>query len=252
MRSDLQYRTGFAVFVLAQLLITALDFATIWFIFGQTPALEGWSLEQVAFLYGFATLSFGVADLLVGSVEDVSVMVRTGLMDRYLTRPAGALMQVVGDRFVLRRLGRIAQAVAVLAWSMSRLEIAWDGGSISVFVVTLLAGPVIAGSVWVVTASHTFWLVNTQEMSNAFTYGGHFAISYPLSVLESWLRVLLAYIIPLAFISYFPALAILDAPDPLETPEALRYLTLPVAFMSAAIARIVWRFGLSHYQSTGS
>ena len=60
--------------------------------------------------------------------------------------------------------------------------------------VTLVAGTVIFGAVWIATSAAAFWTVEGQEMGNAFTYGGNLATQYPIDVLGDWLRRLFTFV----------------------------------------------------------
>jgi ABC-2 type transport system permease protein len=42
---------------------------------------------------------------------------------------------------------------------------------------------------------------------------------YPIDVYAAWFRRFLGYVVPLAFVCYFPALYLLDKPDPLGPPR---------------------------------
>ena len=94
-------------------------------------------------------------------------------------------------------------------------------------------------------------LFRSGEFTNAFTYGGNFLAQYPIDIFSSWLRRFLAYIVPLAFVSYFPALYILDKPDPLGLPRLLEFSSPLVAAIAAVIAGLVWRGAVRHYRSAG-
>ena len=76
----------------------------------------------------------------------------------------------------------------------------------------------IFGSVWVVGGCISFWTTEGGEFTNAFTYGGNFMSQYPVDIFSGWMRRFLAYLVPLAFVCYFPALYLLDKPDPLGLP----------------------------------
>ena len=81
--------------------------------------------------------------------------------------------------------------------------------------------------------------------------GGNFLAQYPIDIFSSWLRRFLAYIVPLAFVCYFPALYILDKPDPLGLPRLLEFSSPLVAAIAAVIAGLVWRGAVRHYRSAG-
>ena len=74
----------------------------------------------------------------------------------------------------------------------------------------------------------------------------------PITIYGPWLRRMMCYVVPGAFVAYFPALALLGRPDPLGLPEALQWSSPLVAAIAVTGARLVWRTGVRHYQGTGS
>ena len=68
-RADLQYRTSFFLFVFSQALVAGLDLAVILVLFTQVDSIAGWSVAEVALLYGLAGIGFGLADLFFSEVE---------------------------------------------------------------------------------------------------------------------------------------------------------------------------------------
>jgi ABC-2 type transport system permease protein len=252
LRSDWQYRVSFVVFIVTGLLLTGLDFVGIAVLFTKTPALGGWTIQQVAFIYGMAGLCFGIGDFLVGSVEAISPKVRDGSFDLLLTRPVNVLVNLTASEFAFRRIGRITQATTVFAVAVAANDIDWTAGRLVMLPVAIVSGTVIACATWVITSSVSFWMVNTQEIANSFTYGGLTATSYPVHILEQWLRVVLTYVVPLMFVNYLPTLYLLDLETPLALPGWLRFASPAVAVAASVVARFVWRAGLRHYRSTGS
>ena len=116
----------------------------------------------------------------------------------------------------------------------------------------MLSGVVIFGSVWVVSSSISFWAVGAQEVANSFTYGGSFAHQYPLQVYARWLRTLLGWVVPMAFVAYVPTLHLLDAPNPLGLPAWLSATPPLVALVCVLVARWVWALAIRQHQSTGT
>jgi ABC-2 type transport system permease protein len=117
--------------------------------------------------------------------------------------------------------------------------------------VMIPAAIVIFASVWTVGSCLSFWTTDGGEFTNAFTYGGNFLAQYPVDIYSSWLRRFLCYLVPLAFVCYFPALYILDKPDPLGLPRLLQFTSPVVAGIGAVVAGLVWRFAVRHYRSAG-
>jgi ABC-2 type transport system permease protein len=250
-RSQLQYRLSFALNFLGMVLITLLDFIAILIIFQQVPALAGWSVEEVALLYGIACVSFGLTDLAVGHLDLFPNMIREGTFDQILVRPLPSLFQVVASDFALRRLGKATQGLAVLVFALIQADVAWTIGRAVMLPVAIVSAIVIYAAVWVALATIAFWIVDAIEFVNAFTYGGNTLSQYPLNVFARWLRSLVLFVVPISFVAYFPALYLLDKPDELGLPDALRYASPIVAVVTAVVATAAWRHAVRHYRSAG-
>ena len=252
LRSDLQYRVSFALFTLSQFAINFLDFVAILIVFSNVQTLEGWSVGEVAFLYGLSNLAFAIADLFVSAVENVQYHVREGSFDRFLLRPASPLVQIIGDEFSLRRVGKVAEGSIVFAVGCGAASIDWNAPRVAMAVVALVSGTVIFGGLWVFTSCLCFWWTDAREAANAFTYGSGFVAQYPLAVYGSVLRRVLAFTVPVAFVNYFPAVYILDRDDRLGWPAWVQFASPLVAVAVALMAGVMWRIGVRQYRSTGS
>jgi ABC-2 type transport system permease protein len=251
-RADWQYRTSFFLFLLSQTVIACMDLAVIASLFSQVDSLGGWSGVEVALLFGLSGVAFGVADLLVSQVETASSHIKAGTFDLFLLRPLPALLHLSATEFALRRLGRVIQPLVVLVGALALAPIEWTAEAVALVPVTLVSGTLIFGSVWVVTSSISFWTVESQEVANAFTYGGQLATSYPIDLLGGWLRRLVTFLVPLAVVAYFPAARMLGREEALGYPSTIAWATPFVALASVLVARAVWTLAVRHHRSTGS
>lgn len=250
-RSQYQYRVSFVLDLAGNFLISFIDFLAVLVLFHNTTRLGVWSVREVAFLYAMSSISFALTDLLVGHFDQFPQKIRDGTFDILLVRPRGTLFQVIGSDFQMRRLGKAIQGAIVLGYVVGSLSIPWDAGRVAMLVLMVPSAIVIFASVWTVGSCLAFWTTDGGEFTNAFTYGGNFMAQYPIDILSPWLRQFLAYIVPLAFVCYFPALYILDKPDPLGLPRALEFSSPAVALLAACVAGSVWRFAVRHYRSAG-
>jgi ABC-2 type transport system permease protein len=251
-RADWQYRTSFVTYTISQGMITFLDFLQIAVIFGQVDSLGGWSVAEVAFLYGTSSIAFYLGDVFISQVERGPQRVRAGTFDALLIRPLGALFQLCADDFAFRRTGKLMQAVVVLVIAIAAVDVAWTPGRVAMLVVMLVAGTVIFSSIWVITSSAVFWTIEGAEVANGFTYGSSLATEYPLQIMTKWIRRMLTFVVPAAFVNYYPSLYVLGKDDPFGLPAWVPFASPLVAVALFLVARFAWFSAVRHYRSTGS
>lgn len=250
-RAQLQYRTSFLLQSTGMFLISFLDFAAILVIFANVPQLGGWSVSEVALLYAVSSLAFSLTDLVIGHLDYLPQLVREGSFDLLLVRPRSTLFQVVTQDFQIRRIGKVAQSLLVLGYALATLEITWTPDRVLLLVAIVPAGALIFASIWVAAICIVFWTTDGNEAANAVTYGGTFFAQYPINIYDRWLRRFLAYVIPTAFVAYFPCLYILGKLDPLGFPIWIQVTSPLVAVAAALVAAAIWRTAVRHYQSAG-
>jgi len=153
---------------------------------------------------------------------------------------------------VLRRIGRFAQALAVLLWAAAALHVAWTPARVALLISAMLGGACLFVGLFVLQATLSFWTIETLEIVNAFTYGGVFAAQYPLSIYRLWFRRFFTTVVPLAAVSYFPALAILGRSHQSSLPVPLQWLSPLAGLVFLLVSLRLFHFGVRHYQSTGS
>jgi ABC-2 type transport system permease protein len=252
LRSQLQYRASIVMQSIGTFLVTGVEMLAIWALFARFGEIRGWTLPEVALFYGMISISWALCDALGRGFEVFGVLIKEGELDRLLLRPRSPVLQLLGHELTIRRIGRLAQGVIVLAYAISSLDLAWSVPRV------LLLGGAIAGAVCtflgllLLQATTAFWTTETLEVWNAFTYGGVTMGQYPLPIYRSWFRALFLFAIPLGSVTYLPGVALLGREDPLGTPALVQWLA-PLAgpaFLLLALA--AWRVGVRHYRSTGS
>ena len=251
-RGQMQYRVSFALSSISNMLATAIEFGAILVLFGRVTTIAGWSLWEVALLYALAELTFSTAECIGSALDDFQTRIAAGTFDRVLTRPLGAFFQVLADDLQLRRFGRILQAGLVLGFALRNVHIAWSPDKLVVLVAALASGIAIFFSIFVLAAAFCFWTVEGKEATHVFSYGGVTLADYPFDMYADWLRRFATFVLPIAFVSYYPALYLLDRPDPFGLPDWTRLLSPIAALALSGLAWLAWSVGVRHYQSTGS
>ncbi|MBN1992398.1 MAG: ABC transporter permease [Anaerolineae bacterium] len=229
-------------------------FVAVVLVFQRFGHIAGWTLGEVAFLYGLVEAAFGTMDMIFSGFDPgyFGQQVRRGAFDQLLLRPLNITLQVLGSEFVIRRLGRISQGIVIFGLALTLLDIQWT-------VVKLIYLPLVwaslvcfFGGLFIIGATITFWTVESIEVVNIFTYGGSEMMAYPMHIYPNGLRRFFTYLIPAAFLNYYPALYFLDKPDPFNLPPIASFLAPAAGLGTLMAALLFWRYGIKHYQSTGT
>jgi len=245
-RAQLAYRATFAMKTIGHLLVTGIEFFGIWALFARFGSLHGWTLPEVALIYGLADVAFALADGLGRGFDVFARLLKAGDFDRMLVRPRSTVLQLFGYELQLMRIGRLSQGLVVLIWASRHF--AWTAGSVALAVLAIVGTCAVFLGLVVLQATSAFWTIESLEVWNAFTYGGNYATQYPMDIYRSWFRRFFTAVVPLAATAYYPARAILGR-DPIDALHVIAPLA-GVAFLAVSFA--VWRLGLRHHASTGS
>jgi ABC-2 type transport system permease protein len=251
LRSQMQYKFSFIADFLATFIGMGLEFAGTLVLFTHMPALGGWTLPEVALLYGTAELSFALANMIAEGFDGLAGVIRLGEFDRLLLRPRSVFFQVLASEFALRRLGRVAQAVLVLSAGLWLLRAEWGLERWLFLGWTVLGGTVFFIGLFVIGATFAFWTVEGLEAVNIFTHGGVTMASYPMNIFAEWMRNFFVFVLPLAFVNFYPALFLLEKPDPFGLSSLMPFLAFPLCSFVLLVGMYFWRVGVRHYQSTG-
>src|SRR5918912_362709 len=100
-RSQLAYPTSFALQCAGQALVQLEDMVVILVLFSRIGDMGGFTRSEVLLIFSLAGVSFGLADLLVGSLDKIGELVRTGTLDPLLLRPVPAMVQICTYEFAL-------------------------------------------------------------------------------------------------------------------------------------------------------
>jgi len=253
-RSQLQYPVSFLLDVLSSALTLGFFFVAFALTFTRFDQIGGWALGEVAFIWGITEFSFGIMDMVFSGFDydTFGPMVRRGQFDQLLLRPVNITLQVLGSRFVLRRLGKITEGLIIFLYGLSLVDVNWTFIKIAYIPILVVSQVLFFGSLFIFGATTTFWTMERLEILNVFTYGGSEIMSYPMHIFPRAIRIIFTYVIPAVFLSYFPTIFILDKPDPLNAPAIASFIAPIVAAILLLLSLRFWRFGIQNYQSTGS
>ncbi|NUR92396.1 MAG: transporter [Nonomuraea sp.] len=249
-RAGAAHRGSFALMVAIGFVTACLDVSVILVIFANTTTLAGFTRAEVLFLYGTSNTAFTTVDLLFSNLDRVGLHIKAGTFDTMLIRPVSSWVQAATDRFLPARIARVAQALIVLGYALSQLDL--DPWRLWMIPVMIACGIVIYVALWTFAGALMFVLTDATEVTSSFTYGTGQLTQYPFSIYGRDLVRGATYVLPLAFINWQPGLYVLGHEDPFGTPGFMRFLAPVAAVVLAVLSGFAWRWGIRRYRSTGS
>ena len=250
-RAQLSYPTSFLLDLAGSVAIGLVEFGEVYVIFHNVPVLGGLDLNAAMLVFAIANLGFSIADITCGQLDNIPVHLRAGTLDAILLRPLPALAQLAAGDVSIRRLGRGCFAVVVLAVALTRADIDWTPARLALLAISPACGAAVFAALFVVAGAAQFWLIDAEEVTSAFVYGGEYAASFSPAVLPLPVRVLFSFVVPAAFTAYLPTIAVLGLPGPPGLPAWLGWFAPVVAVLTWIAALSGWRAGLRRYTGAG-
>lgn len=246
-KAQLEYRASTYLLIFAQFIAQFFFILSFYYLFSRFGNISGYSYSEVIFIYGIFNTSFSIAEMFFKGIIDFYKLIKTGGFDILLIRPRNLLLQVMGTNFEISRLGRLVQAFVVLVYGINIININWNFTKVMCLILTLFGGIVLFFSIFLFFATLTFWTIDNSAFLDIFIDGGRDILQYPANVFNKMLKQVLTYVIPFAFINYFPILYIIDK------KSNILYAYSPIILICwFVISLIFWKIGVKNYSSTGS
>ena len=243
MQSKVDFLMGLLGFFLTQ----ATGILFLYLIFEQIPSLNGWTLDQLIFIYGFAQIPRGLDHLLTDNIWLVAYrLVINGEFDRYMLRPMNVFFQVIAERIQPDALGELLIGTILVILSASKGVVAVDAAHIALFVISVFAGALIYTSIKLFFAALAFWLKQSGPFLQVAYEMADFA-KYPTEIYNKGIRFIITWVIPFAFVAYLPASYFLGVGGAgVIGAECL------IALVFWCVAYGVFNYGLKGYESAGN
>ena len=164
-----------------------------------------------------------------------------------MVRPRNEILQVLGSKFELTRIGRMLQAVVMFIYGIMNSNIQWTFSKVITVVFMLLGGTALFTGIFLIYAALCFFTLDGLEFMNIFTDGAREYGKYPVGIYGKRMLQFCTFIVPYALVQYYPLLYLLDR----RTSGVYIFVPL-LAFLFLIPCYALWRFGVRHYKSSGS
>lgn len=244
MQSKVDFLMGLFGFFFNQIL----GIVFLYLVFEQIPSLQGWTLDQLIFIYGFAQIPRGIDHLFTDNIWLVAWrLVINGDFDRYMLRPMNIFFQVIAEKLQPDALGELLVGTILVVSSLSKGIVITDVLHVALFFVSIFAGALIYTSIKLFFAALAFWIKISGPFLQVAYEMADFA-KYPTEIYAKGIRFLITWVIPFAFVAYLPASFFLKT----GTSAGVIGIECGIAVVFWCIAYAVFNRGTHVYESAGN
>ncbi|WP_110114318.1 ABC-2 family transporter protein [Bacillus sp. CGMCC 1.16541] len=247
MKTRLQYRADLLVEMMSDLLFQAVNLIFILVVFGHTQFLNGWSREEIIFIYGFFLVPFALFSSFFNIWDFNERYIVKGEMDRILTRPIHSLFQVILERMELESLFGALTGITVMIYAGMKLDLTFHWYDPFIFIMFVLGGALVYAGIFIALASIGFWSdARTSIMPTMYNIGNYGR--YPVDIYNNVIRYVLTWILPFAFVGVYPAAYFLGR----EEWYGYAFLTPFMGVLFFTISIFLWNTGVKRYRGAGN
>ena len=247
LKGELEYRVNFILSFLSQILVFFTYYFVILALFTKFDNIKGFTLYEVLLCFSIIQFGFSFNEVFARGIDRFENLIIQGEFDRLLLRPQNIILQVLCSDSDFVKVSRLIQAIIVLIISICHLSISWNIIKILTLLLMLFSACVIFFGIFLLAASYCFFTVQGLEVRNVFTDGGKHMAQYPIGVFSKGFVLFFTFVIPYAFVNYYPLLYLLGKSNNtlyVFSPLLVIFYLIPCIF--------VFYLGMKRYASVGS
>jgi ABC-2 type transport system permease protein len=246
--TGLQYK-GWPIMVLQVMIVVITDPIGLIFLFSRFGSIGVWSVDRILLIYAMSVTSFGLAETFCRGFDYFPWrMIRSGDFDRVLLRPRSLIIQIAGSYFHIHRLSRVICGMGAIIWCLWKQGVNPTPLNVLIIVLALIGGFFSYTGVFLMTSGIAFFTIQGLDWIYIFTNASYQVTRCPMDYMPKVLKYLFTFFMPMLVISYFPASAVCGWGE----SYFKGFLALPAGLAFLIFSMFIWRFGVSHYKSTGS
>lgn len=244
----MQYRTNLLLNLLAHLGWTLFSLLTMNIISSRASSISlHWSKEEYTLLWGMFRTSIEIVWFFARrNINNIPYKITQGDLDFLIVKPFNSKLLASLGKTRIEVLPAFIFSVYVSIKALTQIETtSFFGLRVLLFLILILFAALLLYSLYITFVTFSFWLLGAYNLNSLFTKTMEFG-NYPISTFGKFFELFFTCIFPLAFISTFPAEAIIDN----SLFKVL--LVILVAVISYKVSNLLWNLGLKRYESASS
>jgi ABC-2 type transport system permease protein len=216
-------------------------------LFYHSSNLGGWTFNEAILVIGLYDIFIGLQEtILAPNISQLTEHIQKGTLDFVLLKPANGQVLSTITACNLLRLSDVIIGFGLVGAGLYRLGHVPTMVQMLTFGLMIPAGMIILYSIWLLLATLAFWFVRVENFGELF-YAFYETGRFPVSIYSRWLRFALTYIVPVAFLTTFPAATLLGK---LSIGFVLASVGIAVALFY--LSSRFWNYAIRFYSSASS
>lgn len=237
-KSSLSLRESFLLQTFFMMLSNLIFFSFWWIYFTQFDSVKGWTISDMACLYGIVSGAYGCFTVFFGGAKFISRIIYDGDLDAMIVKPKNLLIQIISSKSIPAGWGDIISSVFML--SLSGYVNIWN---VSLIILLIISSTMIILAFAIIVGSLGFWIENSHSLSKQiFEFLLTFS-NYPKTIYVGGIQFILLTLLPSGFIGYMPVDIIR------EYSFSGLFIILAASFIYMLLAVKVFMCGLKNYKS---
>lgn len=251
LRTQMEYRASFFIWLIIKVLNYGSDFLIIWLILDRFNGIGNWSIPEVLVLWSLMQLTYTIAaPFLFHSAGKLEEHINKGNLDYYLVQPLNPLTNLIARNFSWTYSSQTIMSLIVLCIALNASGFIWSIGKVSFLVLTVIGGVCFYAFTFLLGGAISFrWL----HSGRSIMFNIHWTMDlaqYPMEIYPKAIQAFFTFVIPAAMLNYYPTIHLLDKEASLFHP-ALPILSPFIQIGLGMIGFKLFRQGLNYYQSGG-
>ncbi len=245
-----EYKTELLGWLISNPIQFVVGFATIQFVVNEFGSIDGWNYGQLAFLYGLSVISHALSMIFFVRCWFMGYFILDGDFDRYMVRPVSVLYQFLFGEFNVIGLTDLIPGICVFIYGCIKVSFHWTLGSALLILVTILGATLIRGGIYLFIGTIAFFAKGLNDLGGLTQELFDRTTMYPLSMYPRALQFILTFLIPIGWVSFYPASSLLHKTT--AFPASLSFLTLLIGIIVLGLASLFFKSALRRYESAGN
>ncbi len=247
LKSKMSYRADFIISNLGMIISNIVGFVTFYILFSNFPSINGWTMYEMLFMYGFSLIALTPLQCFFDNNWNLRMMVKSGDFIKYCFRPVNIFFYFVSEVFDVKGIGQFCFGLGTLIYAWNHLAIPVTFITVAQTVLFLLAASLFMISIMNFAAATCFWIQNSGYIMVIMFRFKDYA-KYPASIFNTVFRFIFTFVIPIAFIAFYPSLVLLRS----DNVPLLSWLSPLIGLIFFFLSCKFWIYGARKYDGTGS